>query len=95
MDLSEILAGLPVGDLGIAGLLTLTVLLVLTGRLVPRQQLLDTRADRDQWRASADKWQEVATKHGMTLERLLEYAETSNHVLTEIQTGLHRSEPGR
>lgn len=79
------LDGVPVGQISAGALVALVVLLILTGRLVARQQLTDLRADRDKWEASATKWQEVATKQGITLERLLEYAETSNHALTEIQ----------
>jgi hypothetical protein len=84
----ELLTGLPFDDIGLAGILTVVVLLVLTGRLVSRQQLRDVQADRDYWRASADRWQDVSTRHGMTLERLLTLAETSNHALTEIQSAL-------
>jgi hypothetical protein len=89
-----VLDGLPVGQISAGALVALVVLLILTGRLVPRQQMLDLRADRDKWEASATKWQEVASTQGMTLERLLEYAETSNHALTEIQShaGMRRPE---
>jgi hypothetical protein len=92
-----VLDGLPVGQISAGALVALVVLMILTGRLVTRQQMLDLRADRDKWEASATKWQEVSTTQGMTLERLLEYAETSNHALTEIQAqaGMHRTEPGR
>jgi hypothetical protein len=92
---ADALAGLPVGNLGAGALVGIIALLILTGRLVPRQQLLDVRqqvldvqADRDYWRTAHDTQQQIALKHGMTLERLLVLAETSDHALNQIQTGL-------
>lgn len=89
-----------VGQIGVlpttaGGALLLIAILVVTGVMPTPGEMRRARADLDHWRASADKWQEVATRHGITLERLLEYAETSNHVLTEIQTGLRRTESDR
>lgn len=84
------LDGLPVGQISAGALVALVVLMILTGRLVTRQQLTDLRADRDKWEASATKWQEVSTKQGMTLERLLELAETTEHALSEIQQHARR-----
>lgn len=84
------LGGLPVGSIGAGGLVALIVLLILTGRLIPRQQYLDKVKDCDKWQATAEKWQDVATKHGMTLERLLALAETTDHALTEIQAARDR-----
>lgn len=98
----DLLDGLPVGQVGVLGILLLTpwallafaIRRIVTGDLVARAHLLDIQADRDHWRASADKWQEVSTRHGMTLERLLSLAEAGNHLMTEIQTaGQHREEP--
>ena len=90
--MGDVLTGIPVGDISLAGLLAIVILLVLTGRLVPRQQLLDVQADREHWRTAADRWQEVASKQGMSLERLLEMAETQNHVLTQIQAGPRKAD---
>ena len=90
--MGDVLTGIPVGDISLAGLLGIVVLLILTGRLVPRQQLLDVQADRDHWRTAADKWQDVSTKQGISLERLLEMAETTNHALTEIQAGPRKAD---
>ena len=91
------LFGLPVGQLGLIGSLVLIpwalvafgVRRIVTGDLVAQQQLADARADRDHWRTSHDIQQQIALKHGMTLERLLSLAETGNHVMTQIQAGLH------
>lgn len=79
------LAGLPVGQLSAGALVGLVVLLILVGRLVPRQSLLDMREDRDKWRTSAEDWQKAALQLGMSMEKLLVLAETTHHALVEIQ----------
>lgn len=86
------LLGVPVGQIGAGALVTVIVLLILTGRLVTRRQLEDTQADRDRWHTAADKWQDVASKQGMTIERVLEAVETTNYALREIQAGPRRLE---
>lgn len=40
---------------GAVGLLALVVILIITGRLVPRSALLDAREQRDRWRDAALK----------------------------------------
>ena len=79
------LANLPLGQFSAGALVALVVLLILVGRLVPRQSLLDMRDDRDRWRATAEEWQKTATQLGMSMEKLLSAAELTNHALTEIQ----------
>lgn len=79
------LSGIPIGQFSAGALVALVVLLILVGRLVPRQSLLDMRDDRDKWRATAEEWQKTATQLGMSMERLLTAAELTNHALTEIQ----------
>lgn len=90
--MGDLVPSLPVGQISAGAIVALVVLLILTGWLIPRWVLRQVNADRDYWRASADTWQKVATEHGMTLEkhtatleRLLTYAETTQHVVTEIQ----------
>ena len=82
--MDEFLGGLPALDLGAGGLVVLIVLLILSGRLVTVRELRDTQAQRDKAMALAEKWQQVATEHGMTLTRILDTAEASNHALSEI-----------
>lgn len=72
------------------GVLTLVCILIVTGQIPTRRELRDLRADRDKWQASSEKWQQVATQHGMTLERLIDYAEAADHALTAIQTVVNR-----
>lgn len=88
----DALTGLPVGQLGAGALVGVIVLLILTGRLVPRQQLLDARqqvldarADRDQWMSTAQDWQKGTLTLGISMEKVVVLAEATNHALVEIQ----------
>jgi hypothetical protein len=78
----------PIGQLGAGALVTLVVLLILSGRLVTRRQLQDTQADRDYWRTAHDTQQQITLKQGMSMERLLVLSETSAHALQEIQAAV-------
>lgn len=79
------LAGLSLGQVSAGALVSVVVLLILVGRLVPRQSLLDMREDRDKWRTTAEDWQRTATQLGMSMEKLIVLAETTHHALVEIQ----------
>lgn len=90
--MGTLVGALPVGQLSAGALIALVVLLILTGWLIPRWVLRQVAADRDYWRASADTWQKVATENGMTLEKhtatlekLLTYAETTQHIVSDLQ----------
>lgn len=87
------LEGLPVGGISAGALVGIVVLLVLVGRLVPRQQLLDLREDRDKWQAAATDWQKAYYELGMAVQESLEQGRATVHALTEIQEALeHRPE---
>lgn len=83
--MTGLIDGLPVGNIGAGALVCLIVLLILTGRLVPRQQVLDLREDRDQWRASAEDQLKALHTLGMAVERLTVVTQATNHALVEIQ----------
>lgn len=69
---------------GAAALLALVILLILTGRLVPRRTLDDARADRDYWRqAHAEEAKARQAERELTNE-LIEVARTADHVLTSL-----------
>lgn len=85
------LAGLPVGQFSAGALVGLIVLLILIGRLVPRQQLLDKQAEVDKLWAANDNLMKAHHELGMGLEKLLAYAETTNHAIGEIQDMAKRS----
>jgi hypothetical protein len=76
--------GVNPGDAGLGALLTLVILLVLTGRLVPRRTHEDALADRDNWR-QAFLESEAARKveHEQTGE-LLEMAKLGGRILTAL-----------
>ena len=69
---------------GAAALLALVILLILTGRLIPRRTHEDVIADRDNWR-SAFLQSEAARKqeHDQT-EELLALARLGGHILTAL-----------
>lgn len=92
--MGEALTGFPVGQVSAGALVALVVLLILTGRLVPRQQMLDLRADRDKWQTSADGWQRAHHELGMAVEKLLTQGEATVHALTEIQNEMTRPPGG-
>lgn len=81
--MSEIFGINPVQG-GAAALLTLVILLILTGRLIPRRTHEDVIADRDNWR-SAFLQSEAARRveHDQT-EELLEMAKLGGHILTAL-----------
>jgi hypothetical protein len=90
-----VLDSLPVGQLSAGALVALIVLLILTGRLVTRQQLRDTQANCDQWRSAAENWQKAHYEVGMAVTKLTAAVEASDHALSEIQRGLAERERPR
>lgn len=86
------LAALPLTGISAGALVGLIVLLMLVGKIPTLRELRDSQRREERAMALAEKWQQVATEHGMTLEKhttalekLLTYAETTQHVVTEIQ----------
>lgn len=71
-------------DAGAVALLTLVVLFILTGRLIPRRTHEDVLADRERWR-QAYLQSEAARQleHEQTGE-LLEMARLGGHILTAL-----------
>ena len=95
--MGDALSNLPVGQIGAGSLVGLIVLLILNGRLVTRQTVVDLRADRDKWMNIAETWQAVATQNGVTLAQhtetlaqLIEYAKTTDHAIQSIQSTVGR-----
>jgi hypothetical protein len=93
--MGDALANLPVGGIGSGALVGLIVLLILNGRLVTRQTVVDLRADRDKWMSIAETWQAVATQNGVTLAQhtetlaeLIEGVRTANHAIVAIQSAV-------
>lgn len=84
-------------SLGATGLLAVVVVLVLTGRLVPRSTLDDLRTDKDKqielWRTAYEtsmSAQDVQREH---ISALLEATRTTTHVIQSLPVG-SRNERG-
>ncbi|MCY0919595.1 MULTISPECIES: hypothetical protein [unclassified Streptomyces] len=80
----DTLFGVSPTDLGAAGLVVLVVLLILTGRLVPRSTLLDMREERDTWRSAHGKSEAARQAEREMTTELLELSRTAGHVLTSL-----------
>jgi hypothetical protein len=100
VDLWGIPASLAI-ESGAAGILLLTVIGILTGRLVPRRSLDDVRADRDarlaEWSRQVDQWrdayqlecrarQELAAQ----VDELLEVARATDRMVQVMQSHIAR-----
>ncbi|CAL9665912.1 hypothetical protein SUDANB1_07210 [Streptomyces sp. enrichment culture] len=84
--------GINASDAGLGALLTLVILLILTGRLVPRRTHEDALTDRDNWRQAyleSEKARKV--EHEQTGE-LLEMAKLGGHILTALPHPGHADE---
>ncbi|MFE9845761.1 hypothetical protein [Streptomyces goshikiensis] len=78
------LFGFTPADLGVSGLLIVVVLLILTGRLVPRATLVDMREERDTWRAAHSESEAARQAEREMTTELLELSRTAGHVLTSL-----------
>lgn len=65
-------------QLGPSALLAIAILLVLTGKLVPARQLADVKADRDAWRAAAER-------KDITIRELMEGSRTTLRVVKSLE----------
>lgn len=80
------LAGIGVGSLGAGGLLAIVILMILTGRLVPRSTLEDMKQERDTWRAAfqeSEQARHLAQEHS---GELLELSRTAVPLLRALPT---------
>ncbi|MCP9205488.1 hypothetical protein [Streptomyces cucumeris] len=69
---------------GAVVLITIVVLMVLTGRLVPRSTLQDMREERDTWRAAHSESEAGRAADREQIRELLELSRTAGHVLTSL-----------
>ncbi|MGW0578595.1 hypothetical protein ACWD25_22100 [Streptomyces sp. NPDC002920] len=76
--------GINPGDAGAAALLVLVVLLILTGRLIPRRTHEDVIADRDNWRTAFMESEAVRQRESQQVEELLEMAKLGGHILNSL-----------
>lgn len=83
---------IPVGVLAPSGLLALAVLLVLTGRLVPRSTYKDALEERDKWHKAADMSEHARDLDAEANRELLELARTTVALLRALPVDKRRSE---
>ena len=94
--LGDLVGAIPIGDVSVFGILALAIMLILTGRLVPRSTVDQIREDRDralklseargdEWKETAEAWQSTVQELTGQVGELLEHARTSNHVLKAIK----------
>ncbi|WNI15585.1 hypothetical protein [Actinacidiphila sp. ITFR-21] len=72
---------------GPVGLLSLGVVLILTGRLVPRSTLRDVQTERDTWREAHRVSEEARRLDREQLGELAELGRTSTRLLTALPRG--------
>lgn len=73
-------------DLGLAGLVTLAVLMILTGNLIPKSAMDRQIQETDYWRTTANKSKDTNLKLATSLQELTEAARLSENVMSAIQT---------
>lgn len=66
--------GLSVADLGPVGLITLAIVLILFGRLIPRSTYRDLMTDRDYWREAYHLAEKARAEQANQVTELLEHA---------------------
>ena len=71
--------------LGDATIATLVVVLILTGRLVPRSTVEDIREERDAWRDAYNKEAKTNSEIRRQNSELLEVAKITEHLLTSFK----------
>jgi len=69
---------------GAAALLALVILLILTGRLIPRRTHEDVISDRDNWRSAFLQSEAARRVEQDQKEELLEMAKLGGHILTAL-----------
>ncbi len=85
-------------SIGSAGLLAVVVVMILTGRLVPRSNLDDLRADKDAqiatWKTAYEKAVSVQDVQREHVAALLDAARTTTHVIQALPHAAHLDEQG-
>lgn len=78
------LMGFNITQGGAVALLTLVVLMVLTGKLVPRRTYDDLLKERDTWREAHTVSEAARTSERAQTQELLELSRTSAHALQAL-----------
>ncbi|MFJ1648030.1 hypothetical protein [Streptomyces sp. NPDC088258] len=78
------LLGIDIAQGGAVALLAIVVLMVLTGRLVPRRTYDDLKEERNTWRAAHTTSEEARRLERDQTQELLELSRTADRVLTAL-----------
>lgn len=84
--LADLLGGVPLGDIGLSGVVILIVLMILTDKLVTRKRLEEAREDAKTYRAAAETKDAVNAELMGAVKELLSLARATHYALTEIQS---------
>lgn len=87
-----VIFGVPVAGLTAPVLLGIGILLILTGRLVPRRTYDDALRDRDRWQAAHSVSEEARLTQTRQLDAVLEVGETVKQVMTALDR-VRREDP--
>jgi len=79
-----VLDGVPLVGLSAPALLSIVVILLLTGRLVPRTTLLDKAKESDRWREAYEKEREARGASDSQTRELLEVSKTTHHIVQAL-----------
>lgn len=78
------LDGIPIVELTVRTLLGITVLLLLTGRIVPRYIYMEKAKEADRWREAYEQEKEARTTSDRQTAELLEVAKTTHNIIAAM-----------
>lgn len=87
---TDFAATIRIDQVALAGLVTLAVVLILRGYLVPKPTVDDIRAERDAWKAAYITEAKAGTVKDGQISELMELARTSTHALASLPGGESR-----
>lgn len=77
--------GLPISGVGVGSLVILAILMIYTGRLVPKRHLDDARRDNAKLQETNAVLLEAVIEIKASLRDIVELARTTDHIVREIQ----------
>ena len=81
---------IPVADFGPVALLAVTILMILTGRLVPRSVVTMVERERDRVATERDRWQTAENVRSRQLSQLMDATGTSTAFIAAIVEPTHQ-----
>lgn len=95
MDSFADLANLPWQGIGLSGLVTLGILYILTGRLVPKSVYDKMEASKDKeierWMQMAQRAEDLADRQSVQISELIEGGRTTTRVVDALQQTVQES----